>query len=423
MVSHTPLRTSSRSQQSLAQLWGWWLYILLVVLLLAGCTPGGDQGQPSAPSAPSLAVERQALANLLALYQEAVVAEDSDRLQALLAPAGTLAQAQRGATSPAPRQEPTGAFADLAAFQAAMSATFRQHTVTALAIPPETVESAPDQSRVTFLEVESTLDSQTLAQHTRVYRTTWELSRVGTDVVRLGISAVSRQGPLVEVTTPGLLVAGPPQPLTVRATSEDFVLAAVEVPEPRSGAVQRLAMAGAQGQGTFTAPAGAALHALPVRALSATGETLVFAHRYRLHHVREGLAQRVVGTGTTRFLAVTVAPDGTVWAGGDGGGRLYQVRPGDAPRRSSGGRAPGRPRGAGGRPGRGPARPPARRWSLRRRRSGGDRRWRTACSCQTVNVLDPTYPLRDLARDGRAPVRGWCRRRTGPSGWRAPMAG
>jgi hypothetical protein len=121
-------------------------------------------------------VESQAIANLLALYQEAVVAEDSDRLHALLAPPAALAQAQSAAASPARRQDPTGAFADLAAFQEAMSTIFRQHTVTALAIPPATVEVAPDQSSITFLEVESTLDPQTLAQHTRVYRTTWGLA-------------------------------------------------------------------------------------------------------------------------------------------------------------------------------------------------------------------------------------------------------
>jgi hypothetical protein len=171
-------------------------------------------------------VERQALDNLLALYQEAVVAEDSDRLQALLALPATLAQAQHATASPTPRQESTGAFADLAAFQTAMSALFRQHTVTALAIPAETVAVTPDQSSVTFLEVESALDPATPAQHTRVYRTTWGLSRVGTGVVRVGISAVNRQGPLVEVTTPGLLVAGPPQPLTVRAPTTAFTLAA-----------------------------------------------------------------------------------------------------------------------------------------------------------------------------------------------------
>ena len=268
----------------------------------------------------------------------------------MLAPGAALAQAPTTAAS-APRQDPTGAFADPAAFQETMRSTFQQATVTALAIPPETVVMAPDQSSVTFLEVESTLDPATLAQHTRVYRTTWGLSRVGTGVVRVGISAVRRQGPLVEVTTAGLLVAGPPQPLTVRAPTAAFALAAVEVPGPGSGAVQRLAATRGQVQETFTASAGTALHALPVRALGTNGEALVFAHRYRLHQVREGIAQRVTGTGTTRLLAVTVAPDGTVWAGGDGGGRLYQVAPGSTAaqfRRA----APGRPHGPSGRSGR-----------------------------------------------------------------------
>lgn len=62
------------------------LLVLALLLLSVGCAPGGDQGQPTAPSAPGPTVERQAIANLLALYQEAVVAEDSDCLHALLAP-------------------------------------------------------------------------------------------------------------------------------------------------------------------------------------------------------------------------------------------------------------------------------------------------------------------------------------------------
>ena len=124
-------------------------------LLLAGCASGGDSGQPSAPSAPSTMVERQAIDNLLTLYQEALVAEDSDRLQALLAPAAALGQAQ---TTTAPRQDSTGTFTDLAAFQDALRATFQQSTVTALAIPPKTVVIAPDQGSVMFLEVESILD-------------------------------------------------------------------------------------------------------------------------------------------------------------------------------------------------------------------------------------------------------------------------
>ena len=79
------------------------LALIGFMLHLAGCTSGGDQGQATAPSAPSPRVERQAIDNLLALYQEAVVAEDSDRLQALLAPATALAQ-----TTTALRQDPPG---------------------------------------------------------------------------------------------------------------------------------------------------------------------------------------------------------------------------------------------------------------------------------------------------------------------------
>jgi hypothetical protein len=362
--------------------------LLVLLLVLGGCTSGGDQGQATAPGAPSPRVERQALDNLLALYQEAVVAEDSDRLQALLAPATPRGPAQPSA---GPRKDPTGTFVDLAAFQATLRTTFQQTTVTALAIPPETVAVAPDQSQVTFLEVESTLDPPTVAQHTRVYRTTWELSREDSGVVRLGIRAVRRSGPLVEVTTPGLLVAGPPQPLTVHAPTAAFALAAVEVPGPEAGAVQRLAVTRGQVQETFTAAAGPELHALPVRAMGTNGETLVFAHRYRLHQVREGLAQRVTGTGTTRFLAVTVAPDGTVWAGGDGGGRLYQVAPGSATAQF-----------------RGPllADPAGRVEDLvvdtRGRlhavvfapQTSGVIVLDQGAACQTVNILDPAYPLR-----------------------------
>ena len=75
----------------------------------------------------------------------------------------------------------------------------------------------------------------------------------------------------------------------------------MEVPGPGSGAVQRFAATRGQVQETFIASAGAALHALPgVRALGTNGDVLDFAHRYRLHQVREGIAQRVVGTGEKR---------------------------------------------------------------------------------------------------------------------------
>ena len=283
---------------------------LALLLLLASCTSGGDQGQATAPSAPSPRVERQAIDNLLALYQEAVVAEDSDRLPALLAPATALARPR----PLLPRvRTPPGAFADPTALQDTLRATFQQTTVTALAIPPETVVIAPDQSSVTFLEVESTLDPQTVAQHTRVYRTTWGLSHVGTGVVRVGISAVRRAGPLVEVTTAGLLVAGPPQPLTVRAPTAAFALAAVEVPGPGAGAVQRVAATRGQVQETFTAAAGTELHALPVRALGTNGETLVFA------------APLPLAPGARGDRATRGGDRDDAVSGGDGGARRHGV--------------------------------------------------------------------------------------------------
>ena len=67
---------------------------------------------------------------------------------------------------------------------------------------------------------------------------------------------------------------------------------------------------------------------LQVRLRSISGEDLVVAHPYRLRMAGEGVVQPVTGTATTRVLAVAVAPDGTVWAGGDQGGRLFQVAPG-----------------------------------------------------------------------------------------------
>ena len=104
----------------------YWLLLLVLSSFLSQCTPGGDQDQATAPSAPSPPVEHQALANLLALYQEAVVAEDSDRPQALLAPATALAQAQTTATAPALRQDPPGVSAAPAALQETLRATLHR---------------------------------------------------------------------------------------------------------------------------------------------------------------------------------------------------------------------------------------------------------------------------------------------------------
>ncbi len=96
--------------------------VLALTLLLSGCDPGGNQGSLSTPDSPSAPVEQQAIQRLLALYQEAVLAEDIDRLQALLRPTPALAQA---AASVPHRQAADGTFADLATFRQALSDTFR----------------------------------------------------------------------------------------------------------------------------------------------------------------------------------------------------------------------------------------------------------------------------------------------------------
>jgi hypothetical protein len=159
-----------------------------------------------------------------------------------------------------------------------------------------------------------------------VFRTIWQLARSEANgVVTFRIATVTRPEPLVEVHTPGLLLAGPPAPVEVRAASPAFALAAADLTAPATGSSERLIATAGQVHGTFMSPAGAQLHALQVRAVGTDGTETVFTHRYRLHQAREGVAQRLAGTGMTRFLAVTVAPDGTVWAGGDAGGRLYRV--------------------------------------------------------------------------------------------------
>ena len=87
---------------------------------------------------------------------------------------------------------------------------------------------------------------------------------------------------------------------------------------------------------------------------------------------------------------MTVAPDGTVWAGGDSGGRLYQVAPGSATAQFVGPLL---------------ADPTGRVEDLvvdQRGRlhavvfapqTSGAIVLDQGVACQTVNVLDPAYPL------------------------------
>jgi hypothetical protein len=77
--------------------------------------------------------------------------------------------------------------------------------------------------------------------------------------------------------------------------------------------------------GIITSPTKTDPEALRVRIEGQMAEVVEARHRYRLRALGEGVVQPIAGTEATRFFAVAVAPDGTVWGGGDGGGRLYQI--------------------------------------------------------------------------------------------------
>lgn len=94
--------------------------LCLPLLILPGCQPSGDRvGDVSAPSAPSAQIEQQAIENLLDLYREALVNEDIDHLQAVLAPDASGASTQTRTAIPA------------TAFRQSVSDTFRQRTILA----------------------------------------------------------------------------------------------------------------------------------------------------------------------------------------------------------------------------------------------------------------------------------------------------
>jgi len=119
-----------------------WLGLLV---LLAGCQDSGTQGRLAPQAEPAPAVTRQAVDNLLSLYQTAL------------------------------RQAAAETVADVAALRATLSTTFRRRTVTALAISADSLQVAADSRTLTFLEVESTEDPVTLAQQTCLFRAIWGL--------------------------------------------------------------------------------------------------------------------------------------------------------------------------------------------------------------------------------------------------------
>jgi hypothetical protein len=293
------------------------LLLVGLALLLVGCSGGGDSGsltpvsQPSAPTpdgapppgtAPagsSAALEQQATQNLVGLYRTAIVQEDSDRLEALLAGDG-------GAVA-------RGSFLD------AMVATFQRHAVLDLQLREVAIEGTPTPQAVTFQEALSVIDPAGLAQRTQVGRTRWQLGRRAgaSGVVTMLIAGVAREGPQFEVVMRGRVVAGLPTRVEVRETTGTFTIAGGEVEVPETGAVQALRPAGKRWQAVVSAPAGPEPQPLLVRLRGAGGETIVLSHRYRLRMPGEGVMQPVGRSETTDLLAVAVAPDGTVWAGGE----------------------------------------------------------------------------------------------------------
>ena len=307
------------------------LSLLLLPLLLAGCDPGGEQGSLSTPDASDAPAEQQVIQSLLGLYRQAVLEEDIDRLQALLQPSSALTTAAVRRTQ---RQAADGTFADLAAFRQALSDTFRTHAITALDIPAAEVVIAPNRRRVTFLEVESTLEPATLAQHTRLFRTTWQLQRTVTDErITFSIRAVQRDGPLVQISTPGQVQAGALTRLTVTTPIAGFGLASVELVSTNGQAGTPLPATTRGFHGTFQAASRVPPAPLQVRLHTTDGKTEVIAHAYRQRLADAVVVQPVAGTETARILAVAVAPDATVWAGGAQGGQLFQVPPRPPPPR------------------------------------------------------------------------------------------
>ena len=298
-------------------------------LLLVGCKDSGNQGHLAPQSGATPILERQAVDNLLTLYRTALRQADIDRVDALLQPATPSAPAAGAVVQFAQRQAEDGLVTDVQALRTTLTTTFRTRTVTALDILADTIQVAPDRRSVGFLEVESTEDPVTLVQQTRLFRTTWGLTQDEVDsMVTVRIGAVQREGPLVQVTTLGQVQAGALTRVAVRGTGVPFALAGVEVTVPEMGVVQTLRAIDDAWQGVFTPPMQPSPQPLRVQLHGAGGEALVLQHPYRLRISGEGVVTRVAGTESTRVFAVTVAPDGTVWAGGDGGATLYQVPPG-----------------------------------------------------------------------------------------------
>jgi hypothetical protein len=310
--------------RSLAPLYRAWLariglggFLLGLSLVLVQCTSGGNQGSLAPSSAQPPQLTQQAVDNLLALYSTALRQADIDRVDALLA--STASQATTTAAPRAQRQVEESTVTDVKALRATLTTTFRTRTVIALDIPADTIQMAPDSHSVTFLEVESTEDPVTMTNQANMFHTTWGLTQDEVDgIVTVRIAAVQRDRPIWQVTTLGQLVAGQRARVEVTDTTGQAALVGVDVTVPETGVVSALTASAGVFRGAFTPPDQGPPQPLRVQIRQQEGD-VVLLHAYRLRQVGEGVVQRLrpAGLDPVHLSTVAVAPDGTVWLGGE----------------------------------------------------------------------------------------------------------
>jgi len=352
---------------------------LLAVLVglslgLIGCQPSGDSTLQSAPVTPTSRTESQAVDNLLQLYSQALRQEDIDRLQALLLPEAITASATN-------------------AFRQALANTFRRYAVSHHTILPATVEVADDHSQVSFVEVESGVDPVFQFHHSRVYQTTLRLERLASaETVRFRIAGVQRDGPIVDIATQGQVQADVRSRVTVSTSEARFALGRADIVDPATGATRALRATAAGFEGSFTASERGT--AFTVQLHDRSGEWLAVSHPYVARRLDDAVVAFVPGTDGTRLQAIAIGPDGTVWTGGDRGANLYRVTPGATQAElvrpllsDPSGRIEDLVVDALGR---------LHAVVFSPQRSGVIVRDQDTF-CQTVNVLDASYPLRDAA--------------------------
>jgi sugar lactone lactonase YvrE len=313
------------------------LGLLGLLLLLSRCSGGEKSGSLSPQAERNLQLERQAVENLLTLYQTALRQEDIDRLQTLLQPDQPLVRANTRQQRATRRQTVTGTAQSVTEFRQAITTVFRSRDLIDLQLLNPDIRLEANLGSVSFLQVENSVvrNGTTLEQQTLAVRKTLRLiRREDAGKVIFAIDGVEEEGPQFQVVAPGRVLAGAPARVTVLETTGLFPIAGVEVEVPETGTAQVLIAAEGVFHGFFTPLAQRDLQPLRVRIFGTNGETVEFPHRYRLRGPGEGVIQRLDGTGSARFSAVALAPDGTVWAGGveppARGAVLYSVPPGAA---------------------------------------------------------------------------------------------